>query len=249
MRNRSEGNQTETIVDDAPSLETLTQLIATRRPVSQPVGKHRAAVSDIPEQKPRDHRELAEEIEAIEAAQVAEAVHAPIILAEPTASVAPTTSAADIPNKASWKASHLPRVFAGALLAMAVVGTWVLGVRFETSRLPQDFVSLFIGVGVVVVLWALLIASTPQELTLSGSVVTIHNSSGRETFDLADGLQPIDIIGTPGQRKWAVILHRADRTSVVLRRHDVNAREFDPIVRHYREIVGRRFAGHATRFH
>ena len=110
---------------------------------------------------------------------------------------------------------------------MAVVGTWVLGVRFETSRLLEDFVSLFIGVGVVVVLWALLIASTPQELTLSGSVVTIHNSSGRETFDLADGLQPIDIIGTR-QRKWAVILHRADRTSVVLRRHDVNARRVRP---------------------
>ena len=176
-------------------------------------------------------------------------MHSPTILAEPAASVASDKSSADIPANASWKASHLPRVFAGALLAMSVVGTWVLGVRFEASRLPEDFVSLFIGVGVVVVLWALLIASTPQELTLSGSVLTIHNSAGRESFDLADGLQPIDIIGTPGQRKWAVLLHRADRTSVVIRRHDVNAREFDPIVRHYREIVGRRFAGHATRLH
>ena len=89
------------------------------------------------------------------------------------------------------------RVFAGALLALAVVGTWVLGVRFEESRLPQDFVSLFIGVGVVVVLWALLIATTPQEITLKGSVLTIHNSPGSESFDLADGLQPIDIVGTP----------------------------------------------------
>ena len=139
-------------------------------------------------------------------------------------------------------------MFAGALLAMAVVGTWVLGVRFEASRLPEDFVSLFIGVGVVVVLWALLIATTPQELSLHGSVLTIHNSAGHESFDLADGLQPVDIIGDPRRRKWAVLLHRSDRTSVVLRRHDVNAIEFDPIVRHYREIVGRRFAGHATRF-
>ena len=49
----------------------------------------------------------------------------------------------------------------GALLACPVVGTWVLGVRFEESRLPEDFVSLFIGVGVVVVLWALLIATHP----------------------------------------------------------------------------------------
>ena len=79
-------------------------------------------------------------------------------------------------------------------------------------------------------------------------MLTIHNSPGRESFDLADGLQPIDIIGTPRQRKWAVLLHRADRTSVVLRRHDINAVEFDPIVRHYREIVGRRVAGHTSPF-
>ena len=237
MRNRSQSNQAgqgETIVSDAPTLETLHELIATSRPVARSTGKHRAPLaSEIPEQKPRDHEELAEAIEAFEGVQVED----------------PTTSALHIPENATWKASHLPRVFAGALLVMAVVGTWVLGVRFETSRLPEDFVSLFIGVGVVVVLWALLIATTPQELTLHGSVLTIHNSAGTESFDLADGLQPVDIIGTPRQRKWAVLLHRSDRTSVILRRHDVNASEFDPIVRHYREIVGSRFAGHATRLH
>ena len=237
MRNRSQhqANQSETIVSDAPTLDTLNQLIAAQRPVAPSVGKHRApvAATEIPEQKDRDHHSLVEEVEAIEAAQVVEE---------------PTSSAAHIPDTARWTASHLPRVFAGALLALSVTGTWFLGVRFEESRLPQDFVSLFIGVGVVVVLWALLIATTPQELTLKGSVLTIHNSSGRESFDLANSLQPIDIIGTPRQRKWAVLLHRADRTSVVLRRHDVKAAEFDPIVRHYREIVGRRYAGHASPF-
>jgi hypothetical protein len=232
-RSRNQATQSETIVSDAPTLETLNHLIAAR-PVAPSTGKHRAPVaSEIPEQKARDHHSLVEEVEAIEAAQVVEE---------------PTVSAANIPGTASWTASHLPRVFAGALLALSVVGTWVLGVRFEESRLPQDFVSLFIGVGVVVVLWALLIASTPQEITLKGSVLTIHNSSGRESFDLADGLQPIDIIGTPRQRKWAVLLHRADRSSVTLRRHDINAVEFDPIVRHYREIVGQPFAGHASSF-
>jgi hypothetical protein len=236
VRNRSQNQATQgqTVVSDAPSLETLTQLITTRRPappVSPSTGKHRAPVaSEIPEQKPRD-RELALEVDAIEAAQVAED---------------PTSPAVHVPDNASWRASHLPRVFAAALLALSLVGTWVLGVRFEASRLPSDFVSLFIGVGVVVVLWALLIATTPQEIILKGSVLTIHNSSGRESFDLADGLQPIDIVGTPRQRKWAVLLHRADRTSVVLRRHDVNAAELDPIVRHYRQVVGRRFAGHAV---
>ena len=237
MRNRShnQATQNEAIVSDAPTLDTLNQLIAARPTFAPSAGKHRApvAATEIPEQKARDHQSLVEEVEAIEAAQVVEE---------------PTSPAAHIPDTASWTASHLPRVFTGALLALSVVGTWVLGVRFEESRLPQDFVSLFIAVGVVVVLWALLIATTPQEITLKGSVLTIHNSSGRESFDLADGLQPVDIVGTPRQRKWAVLLHRADRTSVVLRRHDINAVEFDPIVRHYREIVGRRYAGHTSPF-
>ena len=101
----------------------------------------------------------------------------------------------------------------------------------------------------MVVLWALLIATHPAGgHPAAGRCSPFTTAAGRESFDLADGLQPIDIIGTPRQRKWAVLLHRSDRTSVVLRRHDVNAVEFDPIVRHYREIVGRRFAGHATRF-
>lgn len=240
MQNRSQNQatQSETIVSDAPILDTLNQLIAAQRPAQRPVspsvGKHRAPVAalEIPEQKAREqHHSLVEEVEVTEAAPVVGA---------------PTASTTNVPDTARWTASHLPRVFAGALLALSVIGTWVLGVRFEASRLPQDFVALFIGVGVVVVLWALLIATTPQEITLKGSVLTIHNRSGRERFDLADGLQPIDIVGIPRQRKWAVLLHRSDRTSVVLRRHDINAAEFDPIVRHYREIVGRRFAGHAS---
>ena len=35
---------------------------------------------------------------------------------------------------------------------------------------------------------------------------------------------------------------------MVLRRHDINAVEFDPIVWHYREIVGRRVAGNTSPF-
>ena len=101
---------------------------------------------------------------------------------------------------------------------------------------------------VVVVLWAMLIASTPQEVTLKGSVLTVHNSGGYERFDLADGLQPVDLVGDPRSSKWAVLLHRADRSSVVLRRHDVVATELDPIVRHYRSVADQRFNERSARF-
>ena len=47
----------------------------------------------------------------------------------------------------------------------------------------------------------MLIASTPQVVSLRGSVLTVHNSSGTERFDLADGLQPVDVVGEPAQLK------------------------------------------------
>jgi hypothetical protein len=139
-------------------------------------------------------------------------------------------------------------LFLAALLVGSLVGTGMLGVRVETSRLPDDLVVLFLGVGVVVMLWALLIATAPQEVTLNGSLLTVRNSAGSETFDLADSRQPVDIISDPRRRKWTVLLLRPDRTSVVLRRRDVDATALDPVVRHYRDVVRRRIASRAARF-
>ena len=44
------------------------------------------------------------------------------------------------------------------------------------------------------------------------------------------------------------LLHRANRTSLVLRRRDVDAVELDPIVRHYRTIAHRRYSERQARF-
>ena len=107
---------------------------------------------------------------------------------------------------------------------------------------------MVLGIAVVVGLWALLIASTPQVVSLRGSVLTIRNSSGTERFDLADGLQPVDMIGQPRSSGWALLLHRSNNTSVVLRRRDVDAVTLDPIVRHYRAMAEQRFTDRQVRF-
>ncbi len=159
-----------------------------------------------------------------------------------------TLPAASVPAQAQWKASHGPRMFAAALLLLAVAGTSALGLRYAETRAPDALVSLVIGAAVIVGLWALLIASTPQVITLRASVLTVRNSSGTERFDLADGLQPVDVVGEPGSSQWAVLLHRSDNTSVVLRRRDVDAFALDPIVRHYRAIAERRYANRNLRF-
>ncbi len=153
-----------------------------------------------------------------------------------------------IPATARWRASHLPRIFAGTVLALASLGTSVLGVRYAQSRTSDDFVSLATGLAIVVILWAIVIATTPQSVTLENSVLTVHNSGGSESFDLVDALQPVDVVGDPRTSHWAVLLHRANSTTVVLRHHDVIASELDPIVRHYRAIADLRWSDRQSRF-
>ena len=152
------------------------------------------------------------------------------------------------PHTARWRASHGPRMLAGVLLVLAVGGTSALGLQYQQDPGRDELISLAIGLVVVVGLWAMLIASTPQVVSLRGSVLTIHNSSGTERFDLADSLQPVDLVGEPHSSKWALVLHRANHTSLVLRRRDVNATQLDPVVRHYRIVAARTYAERQARF-
>ena len=152
------------------------------------------------------------------------------------------------PHTARWKASHGPRMLAGVLLLLAVGGTSALGLDYQQNPGGDQLISLAIGIAVVVGLWAMLIASTPQVVSLRGSVLTIHNSSGTERFDLGDGQQAVDLVGEPRSSKWALVLHRANRTSLVIRRRDVDAVQLDPIVRHYRTIAHRKYSERQARF-
>ena len=189
----------------------------------------------IPSQKTPTHETVESPEPEVQAADDSQAGHA---TPEP---------ATHIPTTAQWRASHAPRVFAAALLLLAVGGTSALSLRYAESRGADDLLSMVLGFTVVVGLWALLIASTPQVVSLRGSVLTVRNSSGTERFDLADGLQPVDMIGQPRSSGWALLLHRPNNTSVVLRRRDVDAVTLDPIVRHYRAMAAQRY-GTGQRF-
>jgi hypothetical protein len=188
--------------------------------------------------------EVVEVVEVVDAPQVTEITEQPELAPQ----VAPVQRPAGLPNSVQWKASHGPRIFAAAMLLFSVAGTSALGLRYAESRSTDEFISVLIGIGVVVALWALLIASTPQVVSLRGSILTVRNSSGSERFDLADGLQPVDVVGEPRSSQWALLLHRSNNTSVVLRRRDVDAAALDPIVRHYRAMAAQRYGDRQVRF-
>lgn len=260
MRHRGQRNQRDedktTVTGVTGTVDTLNQLLDSQ-PADAASGRHRRPLEAslvIPGQKSRDHdADTTAQAAPLELERVSwepeDTTTLPV--AEPELEVeveVEQSPAVVIPATARWTASNMPRVFAGALLAMAALGTATLGVRYVQSRSADDFVALVISVAVVVALWGIMIASTPQVLTLNGSVLSIHNSRGVERFDLADGLQPVDLVGAPTSSKWALLLHRPDATTVVLRRHDVVAAQIDPIVRHYRVIAAERYAERQARF-
>jgi hypothetical protein len=226
--------QTDADVPNDTTVQALTALMVT-----QPVpGKHRApttAPPRIPAQSQPTH-----DMAPAAPAPAAKVVRLPLPTAAPRERVVPDTG--------QWKASHVPRTVAAVTLAVAAAGTAALGMRYWETRASDDFISLAIGLGVVVVLWAVVIASTPQVVSLEGSVLTVHNTRGSESFDLADGLQPVDVVGNARTSHWAVLLHRPNGTTLVLRRNDVDAAELDPIVRHYRMVAEQRVTERDSRF-
>jgi hypothetical protein len=271
MRDQDETPQPGTgVAGETAHVQTLGQT-STARPVvpRQPTvgGKHRAATTPVIPAQKAPPRQVSPAPSApvrsapVETAPVTpvdspavdsstdspvEAPRAPV----PVPTVAPEADAkaAPVPHTARWRASHGPRMLAGVLLVLAVGGTSALGLDYQQHPGNDQLLSLVIGIIVVVGLWAMLIASTPQVVSLRGSVLTIHNSSGTERFDLADGLQPVDVVGEPHSSKWALVLHRDNRTSLVLRRRDVDAVQLDPIVRHYRAIAHRKYSERQARF-
>ncbi len=234
---------------------TMSQLMDTGRPI---VGKHRAPVLPMPH-VPKQNLPVQNIPEQLVPTHDNGPENGPEKGAEEGVGTGPDTGgskpvepvaelASTIPTTALWRASHLPRIFVAILLVLATIGTSGLGVRYVQSRGSDDFVALMIGLGVVVVLWAVLIASTPQVVRLEGSVLTVRNSGSTDSFDLADGLQDVEVVGDPKTSHWAVLLHRPNSTTVVLRRHDVKADELDPIVRHFRAVAFRRGADRQARF-
>jgi hypothetical protein len=231
MRHKGEAGAAKSVKSGVTdTLAKFTDLLSEEQATT---GKHKQVAEQplIPTQKVPTHETL--EVAADPVPEVVEEV---------------VTPPARLPASVQWKASHGPRIFAAAMLLFSVGGTSALGLRYAETHGSDEFISLVVGIGVIVALWALLIASTPQVVSLRGSILTVRNSSGSERFDLADGLQPVDVVGEPRSSQWALLLHRSNNTSVVLRRRDVDAATLDPIVRHYRAMADQRYNDRQVRF-
>jgi hypothetical protein len=147
-----------------------------------------------------------------------------------------------VPASATWRSRHLLRglfTAAATCAVLAVVPTTVWAWRTPgEQRLRIELAVVLLALG----LCSLLASRQRQVVTLRGSSVTVASHRGTESFDLADCMQSVELSGDPRQAGWSIVLHRADGSSLVLGRRDVDAIAVDPIVRHFRHLAEKRRA-------
>lgn len=143
---------------------------------------------------------------------------------------------------AEWTAPQPGRYVTGGLLLVALTGTGVLGWRYYDSGATADLRALVVGLAVVVVLWGLTVAATPQVVSVRDAVLTVFSGRDQERYDLADPHQQVDLVDEPGSPSWALVLHRPDGSARVLRRSDVDAVALDALVRRHRDRAADRAA-------
>ena len=146
------------------------------------------------------------------------------------------------PPVEKWRTVNHARTTLFVLLVPAAVAAGLAGRLFVESRTDDHVRLLVVAALLVAGLWAVLTATAPQVVTLQGSQLTVKSRRGVDRFDLADGMQVLELHGDPRSSKWSVVLYRPDGSAVQLRRRDVNAPRLDAMVHHYRLIAQRRRA-------
>ncbi len=154
---------------------------------------------------------------------------------------------AEDPAAEKWRTRNHLRSMLFLVLIVAAVAAGLAARLFVAAR-TDDHVHLVAVTALLVAgLWAVLTATAPQVVTLRGSQLAVKSRNGIDRFDLADGMQVLELHGDPHSSKWSLVLYRADGSALHLHRRDVDAARLDALVRQFRQIAERRRAERWTR--
>lgn len=160
--------------------------------------------------------------------------------AAPVPDVAVEPEPAAVLDQAHWRRRHLGRSLLGLATCAALALTVPRAVAYWHERSPEHLQELMVLVTFAIGLLSILTSCPPQQVTLSGSMLTVHGPGLDESFDLGDGLQRVELSGRAGKRDWRLRFGRPDDRDVVLTRRDVDSPRLDPVVRHHRSLAVQR---------
>jgi hypothetical protein len=153
--------------------------------------------------------------------------------------VVPVPTGPPIPDTGHWTEKARPRVVAGTLLVLALLGV-VTGLVFTITTQSPAAITLLAGSAIVGVIFrGALMGAGVTSIDLKGSVLRIRTGGVLDVVNLADPLHLVETVGTPDQPTWRVRIEAVDGRIVEITPRMVDAPEFDRIVRHYRAIADR----------
>lgn len=129
------------------------------------------------------------------------------------------------------------RTVVGWLLFLAALGT--VGAGFVAAGEPT---TLTVGVAgtllvLTLLLWAIRAASPVARLRVRAGQLEVVRGGDRFVLDLGGAAYtPIEVVGTPGERRWKVLFMRRGMDPFVVDTSMVDAREFMDVLRRYRPV-------------
>jgi hypothetical protein len=151
----------------------------------------------------------------------------------------PAISGAGIPDTAHWAEKARPRIFAGFLLVLALIGVLAsLGLTVATQS-PVAISALAASSIVAVIFRGALMSAPITTIDLKGSVLTIRKGGSLDIVNLADPVHVVELSGTPDQATWRLRLEAVDGRVLEIGPAMVDAAAVHRIVEHYRKVADR----------
>lgn len=152
----------------------------------------------------------------------------------------PVPGAENIPAEAHWVEKPKPRLVAGVLLVLSLVGTVTALVFTITTQSVEAIAALVFFAFLAVLCRGAMMSSGLVSAHLKGSLLKVHHHGFVDTFDLAGPVQLVELVGSPGHRDWRLRLETPDGRVVELQDGQVDAREMQRIAEYYRAVGNRR---------
>lgn len=153
--------------------------------------------------------------------------------------VEPAVPREPIPDAAHWTERARPRVIAGTVLALALVGVAAFLAAAIATQSVGAIVGLVTCAFVAVVFRGALMGAGVTTVDLKGSSLRIRRNGTVDEFNLADPAYAVDLVGTPDQSSWQLRLERIDGRIVTLGPREVDAPELHRVVEYYRSMANR----------
>jgi hypothetical protein len=153
-----------------------------------------------------------------------------------------------IPDTAHWAEKAKPRMVAGTLLVLALAGLLTSLVLTITTQSAGAIVGLAASALVAVIFRGALMGSGIMTVDVKGSNLRIRQGGVVDVINLADPVHLVELVGSPDQPTWRLLLETVDGRTIELGPKQVDAPEMHRIVEYYRAIAQRNKEDRERRF-